>query len=82
MFGKASSKRREIQLSVLIVESSMLRLGYLWRISRFFGTLICIIQDYSSSLSNHVWAQTLALALALGWQEKIFCAFDLPDTEV
>ena len=58
----------------------MLRLGYLWRISRFFGTLICIIQDYSSSLSNHVWAQTLALAL--GWQEKLVCAFDVLDTEV
>ena len=52
----------------------------MWRISRFFGTLICIIQDYSSSLSNHVWAQTLALAL--DWQEKLVCAFDVLDTEV
>lgn len=68
----------------------MLRLGYLLCVSRFFGTLICIIQDYSSSLSNHVLAQTLALtlvlalvlALLLGWQEKLVCAFDMPDTEV
>ena len=60
----------------------MLRLGYWWRISRFFGTLIYIIQDYASSLSNHVWAQTLALALASGWKEKLVCAFDVMDTGV
>jgi len=39
-----------------------------------------IFRDSLSLPCNHVWAQTLPLAL--GWQEKLVCAFDVLDPEV
>ena len=71
-FGKVSSKRHETQRLAPIIgpnDGDEMFVAHLW-----------VLPDSPSSLCNHVWVQTLPLAL--GWQVRSVCAFDVPDTEV